>query len=115
MKSMLLHHPAPIESSPLRLTEIPDPKPEANEVRVKVRCCAICRTDLHIIEGDLPPAKLPVVPGHQIVGVVDRVGPACKRMKSGSRVGIAWLRHTCGQCRFCTTGRENLCEQSRYS
>src|SRR5438477_793591 len=115
MRAMLLQSPAPIHSSPLRLSEIPDPVPGANEVRVKVRCCAVCRTDLHIIERDLEPMKMPLIPGHQVVGTVDQLGPDCRRLKIGQRVGIAWLRHTCGQCRFCTAGRENLCPYSQYT
>ena len=88
----------------------------AGELRVRVRCCAVCRTDLHIIEGDLPPPpKLPLVPGHQIVGIVDALGEGATRFKSGDRVGIAWLRYTCGRCRYCTSGRENLCPFSRYT
>ncbi len=112
---MLLHNIAPIETSPLRLEELPDPHPGAGEVRVRVSCCAICRTDLHIIEGDLPRQKLPIIPGHQVVGVVDELGAGCSRLKPGDRVGIAWLRHTCGQCRYCTVGRENLCESQRFT
>src|SRR5690242_11196173 len=89
MKAMLLSETAPIEQSPLALTEIPDPTPGPGEVRVAVRCCAICRTDLHIIEGDLPAIKRPIVPGHQIVGTVDALGPKCSRLRIGMRVGIA--------------------------
>ncbi len=115
MKAMVLHNTAGIETSPLVWSDVPDPMPGAGEVRLKVRCCAICRTDLHIIEGDLPAMKRPVIPGHQIVGVVDLLGANCKRFKVGTRVGVAWLRHTCGVCRFCTSGRENLCEFSCYT
>jgi len=115
MHAMTLSKSAPIESSPLAKTDLPVPLPQPDEVRVKVNCCAICRTDLHIIEGDLPPGKRPVVPGHQVVGLVDELGSGCKHLHRGQRVGIAWLRHTCGKCRFCTTGRENLCESSRYT
>src|SRR5438876_6933087 len=115
MKAMILEHPAPIESSPLRMRDIPDPQPDAREARIAVHCCAICRTDLHIIEGDLPPAKMPIIPGHQIVGTVDRLGDGCTRLRVGMRVGAAWLRHTCGECRFCTSDRENLCERSEYT
>jgi propanol-preferring alcohol dehydrogenase len=109
MQAMLLREPGPIESAPLAMSQLPDPTPAANEVRIAVRCCAVCRTDLHVVEGDLPPAKMPVIPGHQIVGVVDRIGENCKRIQTGTRVGIAWLRMTCGQCRFCKSDRENLC------
>jgi propanol-preferring alcohol dehydrogenase len=115
MKAMVLNDIAPIDSSPLRLCEVADPHARAGEVRVRVRCCAICRTDLHVIEGELPRAKLPIIPGHQIVGVVDEIGPGCRRLKIGQRVGVAWLRHTCGRCTFCAAGQENLCESSRYT
>ena len=112
---MILNKPAPIEQSPLVWGETPDPVPGPHEVRVAVRCCAICRTDLHVIEGDIHPPAFPIIPGHQIVGVVDALGPDCRRLKPGTRVGIAWLRHACGVCRFCVSGRENLCELSRYT
>lgn len=115
MRAMILNGNGPIESLPLRLSEVPDPIPAPGEVRVKVRCCAICRTDLHVIEGDLPVEKMPVIPGHQVVGVVDRLGPGCNQLHVGDRVGIAWLRHTDGTCRFCAVGRENLCPASRYT
>jgi propanol-preferring alcohol dehydrogenase len=115
MQAMVLEDIAPIDSSPLKLTEVPEPVPGRGEVRLEVRCCAICRTDLHVIEGDLPRAKLPIIPGHQIVGVVDVVGEGCRRLEVGQRVGVAWLRHTCGTCAFCRMGRENLCESSCFT
>ena len=115
MKAMVLAGIAPIESCPLKLTEVPRPEPESRQVRVKVSCCGICRTDLHVIEGELPPQKLPVIPGHQIVGVVDAVGAECSVLAEGMRVGLAWLRHTCGLCPFCKSGRENLCESQRFT
>jgi alcohol dehydrogenase, propanol-preferring len=115
MKAMLLDRVAPIESSPLKLVDLPTPEPLAGEVRVAVHCCGVCRTDLHVVEGDLVPQKMPVVPGHEIVGVIDAVGPGCRHMKVGQRVGVAWLRWTCGRCRFCTAGRENLCESARFT
>jgi len=115
MKAMLLEQIALIESSPLRLAEVPMPEPKTGEVRIKVRCCGVCRTDLHVVEGDLPPQKMPVIPGHQIVGTVDALGPDCGRLRPGQRIGAAWLRWTCGQCRFCTTQRENLCESARFT
>jgi propanol-preferring alcohol dehydrogenase len=115
MKAMLLERQAPIDTAPLRLVDLPRPDPGPGEVRVRVSCCAVCRTDLHVTEGDLPPQKMPVIPGHQIVGRVDAVRPGCDRLKVGQRVGGAWLRHTCGQCPFCTARRENLCEQSRFT
>ena len=112
---MVLEDIAMVETSPLKLTDLPAGEPGDGEVRLKVRCCAICRTDLHVIEGELPRRKLPIVPGHQIVGIVDKLGPACKRLALGRRVGAAWLRHTCGQCEFCRAGRENLCESQRFT
>jgi len=115
MKAMVLFEHAPIESSPLQSRELPDPQPGPGEVRLRVHCCAICRTDLHVIEGELPRQKLPVIPGHQIVGTVDALGPGCSRLKLGQRIGIAWLRKTCGQCEYCESGRENLCEQQRFT
>lgn len=112
---MVLDEIAGIETSPLRLRELPDPQPGRGEVRLAVRCCAICRTDLHVIEGELPRRKLPIIPGHQIVGVVDAVGEGCTGVRVGQRVGVAWLRHTCGQCRFCRGGSENLCQEQRFT
>ena len=115
MKAMLLTDTATIESSPLRYTDVPDPVPGPGEVRVAVRCCAICRTDLHVIEGELPVRKMPVIPGHQIVGSVDAIGTGCSQLEVGQRVGVAWLRHVCGTCAFCVQGHENLCESSLYT
>ena len=115
MRAMLLRSNAPIADRPLEWTEIEDPEPGEGEVRVRVSACAVCRTDLHVIEGDLPARRLPLIPGHQVVGIVDRLGPGCTRLGTGKRVGIAWLRETCGACEFCRSGSENLCEASRYT
>jgi alcohol dehydrogenase, propanol-preferring len=116
MKAMLLRHIAPVESTPLELVDLPIPEPGPGEVRIRVRCCAICRTDLHVIEGDLPQQKLPIIPGHQIVGIVDKIGKGEEtRLEIGQRVGVAWLRHTCGECGFCASGRENLCESALFT
>jgi propanol-preferring alcohol dehydrogenase len=115
MQAMVLSRTAGIDESPLELKNVPMPEPEVDEVRVKVKVCAVCRTDLHIIEGDLPEAKRPVIPGHQVVGIVEKVGAQCQRLKVGQRVGIAWLRGTDGSCAFCRSGRENLCRKSRYT
>lgn len=115
MRAMLLRRNAPIEAAPLELVDLPDPLPGPGEVRVRVTACAICRTDLHVIEGDLPAVKLPIIPGHQAVGVVDATGPGCTRLQPGDRVGIAWLRHTCGVCEFCRRGQENLCVAPRFT
>jgi len=94
---------------------MPEPEPGAAEIVVRVSTCGICRTDLHVIERDLPSDRMPVVPGHQIVGRVERSGPGCRRFRPGDRVGIAWLRWTCGRCPFCRSGSENLCDGSRYT
>lgn len=115
MRAMVLEKIAPIDTAPLKLAELPTPEPDAGQVRVKVRCCAICRTDLHVIEGDLAQQKLPVIPGHQIVGTVDARGAGSQRLQVGQRVGVAWLHQTCGVCGFCTAGRENLCESARFT
>jgi propanol-preferring alcohol dehydrogenase len=115
MKAMVLEAPARIDTAPLQWKDTPDPEPRASEIRLRVRSCAICRTDLHVIEGDLPRRKLPVIPGHQIVGIVDAVGEGCREFPVGQRAGVAWLRHTCGTCIFCRRGQENLCESSRYT
>jgi propanol-preferring alcohol dehydrogenase len=115
MKAMVLAEQAPIATSSLQLRDVPIPEPGDAEVRIRVSCCAICRTDLHVIEGDLPRRRMPIIPGHQVVGVVDALGPGCGRVEVGRRVGIAWLRHTCGVCPYCKAGRENLCEDPRFT
>ncbi len=115
MKAMLVRRPAPIHSRPLEPTEVPAPIPGAGELLVRVLACAICRTDLHVIEGELPPRRLPLIPGHQAVGLVEALGSDAARFGPGDRVGIAWLRHTDGTCAFCRAGAENLCEASRYT
>jgi propanol-preferring alcohol dehydrogenase len=112
---MLLSRQAPIRARPLEPAERPDPVPGPGELVVRVRVCAICRTDLHVVEGQLPPRRLPVIPGHQVVGLVEALGPGADRFRPGDRVGIAWLRHTCGACVYCRGGAENLCEASRYT
>jgi propanol-preferring alcohol dehydrogenase len=117
MRALVLHEQAQIERSPLRWEEVPPPWPGAREVRVRVSCCAVCRTDLHLIEGELPwpPGRSAIIPGHQAVGIVDAVGSHCTQVRVGQRVGIAWLRETCQSCAFCESGRENLCERSAFS
>ncbi len=96
--------------TPLSLEERPDPVPGKGEIRVRVEACAVCRTDLHVIDGDLPNPKRPVIPGHEIVGIVDAIGPEVSDHKIGERVGVPWLGHTCGHCSYCTDHRENLCD-----
>ena len=115
MKAMVLSKCAPVETAPLRWTELPDPEPGPEEVRVRVKACGICRTDLHVIEGELPPLGHTVIPGHQIVGVVDRLGSKASRFRIGERIGIAWLHHACGECAYCQAGRENLCEHPTFT
>ena len=101
--------------APLALRERADPEPGRGEVRVRVTACAVCRTDLHVVDGELESVPVPVIPGHQIVGTVDRVGPDVEDLASGDRVGVPWLAWTCGACRFCRSGRENLCEEARFT
>jgi propanol-preferring alcohol dehydrogenase len=112
---MVLNQPGAIDSSPLMLEDVPRPVPREGEILVRVEACAICRTDLHVVEGELPPVKSPIVPGHQVAGRVEAMGPGAKRFKPGDRVGIAWLRYTCGKCRYCTSGSENLCPNARFT
>ncbi|HWR37243.1 MAG TPA: zinc-dependent alcohol dehydrogenase family protein [Clostridia bacterium] len=115
MKAMLLHKARPIEEHPLRLEDVALPDPADEQVRVRVSVCGLCRTDLHTVEGDLALPKLPVVPGHQVVGVVDAVGKRVRTHKEGDRIGVPWLYWTCGECTFCRSGRENLCERAKFT
>lgn len=111
----MVDRPGPIDNGPLRLLDRDVPEPAEREVRVKVQVCGVCRTDLHLAEGDLLPRRAGVVPGHEIVGVVDAVGSAAGRFAAGDRVGVPWLRSTCGGCRWCRDGRENLCLSPRFT
>jgi propanol-preferring alcohol dehydrogenase len=115
MKACVLRSPAPIDARPLELIDIEPPSPADDEVLVRVRACGVCRTDLHVVEGELAPRRSPVIPGHQIVGEVFETGASVTNLKAGQRVGIAWLHQTCGQCRFCRSGRENLCERAEFT
>jgi alcohol dehydrogenase, propanol-preferring len=115
MRAMVVHTPAAIEGSPLMLTDLPAPTPAAGEILVRVTACGVCRTDLHVCEGDLAPKHPRIVPGHEVVGVVKSLGAGCKRFAPGARVGIAWLRETCGACTYCLRGRENLCPSARFT
>ena len=112
---MVLTRQARVAARPLALEDVPDPIPGAGEILVRVVACGVCRTDLHVVEGDLPPHRLPLIPGHQAVGRVAACGSGASRFRTGDRVGIAWLRGTCGSCAFCGVGRENLCDGSRYT
>jgi propanol-preferring alcohol dehydrogenase len=109
MNAWVVDTPGPIDSHPLRRVERVVPVPGPGQVRLRVRVCGVCRTDLHLAEGDLAPRHHQVVPGHEVVGLVDEVGPECVRFKVGDRVGVPWLAHTCGTCRYCVADRENLC------
>lgn len=115
MRAMLLEKPAPSESAPLRTVEIPAPEPAAREVRVRVRCCGVCHTDLHIVEGDLALPTLPLVLGHQIVGEIDQLGREVTSFNLGERVGIPWLYSSDGVCTFCQRHSENLCEHAQFT
>lgn len=115
MKAMVLSRTGPVDAGPLQILDVPIPQPGPGQVLVKLKVCGICRTDLHVIEGELERPKLPLIPGHQAVGVISRVGPGVTERTVGERVGIAWLQGTCGQCDFCRSGRENLCVAARFT
>lgn len=115
MKAWVLEKQAAIEAKPLLLQEVPIPQIEEGEIRIKVHACGVCRTDIHVAEGDLPLRKSPVILGHQIVGVVDEVGKAVTKFKIGDRAGLAWLNSSCGHCKFCQSGRENLCPEAKFT
>ena len=115
MKACLLRAPAPVSTNPLALLEVPTPQPSGDRVLVRVSACGVCRTDLHVVEGELPPRKSPVIPGHQVVGVVEQMGESARRFRVGDRVGIAWLHETDGTCEYCRAGKENLCERATYT
>jgi propanol-preferring alcohol dehydrogenase len=115
MRAWVLSRPAGIEQAPLELREIPDPEPGPGEIAVDVDVCGVCRTDLHVVEGDLAPHRPSVVPGHQIVGRVRALGPGARRFAIGDRVGIAWLFRACGACEPCRAGAENLCRAPRFT
>ena len=104
-----------METNPLEYTDAEMPEPGEGQVRVRVHACGVCRTDLHVIEGDLPPRKSPVIPGHQVVGVVEKVGKNAERLAMGARVGIAWLHKTDGTCEYCRAGAENLCDHPEFT
>ena len=115
MNAMVLDRSADVATGPLHLRDVPVPRPASGEVLVKVRVCGVCRTDLHVVEGELPDIRLPLIPGHQVVGTVAELGAGVSELREGDRVGIAWLQATCGACEFCTSGRENLCEKARFT
>ena len=111
MKAMLLER----IGEPLKPTERPDPSPAAGEIRLKVEACAVCRTDLHVVDGDLSHPRLPLIPGHEIVGIVDAIGEGVAPSRLGRRVGVPWLGHTCGSCPYCSAGSENLCDRPLFT
>jgi propanol-preferring alcohol dehydrogenase len=115
MRAMAVYTPAPIESNPLRAVEVERPRPQTGELLVRVRVCGVCRTDLHVAEGDLPSKHDWIIPGHEIVGEVGELGEGCRRFRPADRVGIAWLRETCGVCVYCRRGQENLCPNARFT
>lgn len=116
MRAMQLQQPLKIvDKAPLVGVEVEPPEPGPGQVRLKIRTCGLCHTDLHIVEGDLDLPRLPTIPGHQVVGVVETVGPGVTLHRPGDRLGVPWLYQTCGNCRYCQTGKENLCEQIRFT
>jgi alcohol dehydrogenase, propanol-preferring len=115
MDAWWVEQPGPIGRGPLRRGELPDPEPGRGQLRVRVSTCGVCRTDLHLAEGDLVPHRPHTTPGHEVVGAVDRLGPGADRFAIGERIGIAWLARTCGHCRFCSRGDENLCVEPEFT
>src|SRR6266481_9258936 len=111
MRAMVLHEPR----TPLRLENVRTPEPSPGQVRIRVQACAVCRTDLHVVDGELPPPKLPIVPGHEIVGRVAAIGEGVAGFAMGERVGVPWLGYTCGRCAYCVSGRENLCDRPLFT
>lgn len=115
MKACVLRAPAKVETNPLEYIDVSPPEPEKDEVLVRVHACGVCRTDLHVIEGELPPRKSPVIPGHQVIGIVEKQGENAQRFPIGARVGIAWLHRTDGTCEYCRSGAENLCDRPKFT
>ena len=115
MHAMILRTPGPVADNPLHLVERPEPEPGPGQIRVRVHACGICHTDLHTVEGDLSLPRLPLIPGHQVVGTVDQAGQGAGRFKPGDRVGIAWLHSACGTCSFCSEDHENLCDKAHFT
>src|SRR5712691_2702559 len=103
------------QRAPLQMTDLAEPEPGPGQVLIRVHACGVCRTDLHVVDGELPEPKLPLVPGHEIVGSVAEKGQRVERFAVGDRIGVPWLGFTCGTCRYCRAGRENLCDQARFT
>ncbi len=115
MRAMVLEQARPVEDNPLAMAHIPVPEPHDHEILIRVHACGVCHTDLHTVEGDLPLPRLPLVPGHQVVGVVECMGSAATRFAIGDRVGMTWFYSSCGTCEFCVDGKENLCSHARFT
>ncbi|MBT3388939.1 MAG: zinc-dependent alcohol dehydrogenase family protein, partial [Chloroflexi bacterium] len=115
MQAMQLNHFQQVENNPLTLVDTPLPEAKAGQVRIHVEVCGVCHTDLHTVEGEILPPKMPIIPGHQVVGVVDQLGEDVTHPTLGSRVGVPWLYDVCGECTFCLSGNENLCPEARFT
>ena len=115
MKALLLKQTAPIEDRPIELADVTEPRPGEKQVKIDVQFCGVCHTDLHIVEGDLEVPRLPLIPGHQIIGRVEELGKGVEKFSVGDRVGVPWLYSTCGECEFCRNHQENLCENIRFT
>ena len=115
MRVMLLKNFALIEKNPLGLVDLPIPEPGLEDILLRIKVCGVCHTDLHTVEGELLEVKLPIIPGHEVVGIVERQGEKASRFKEGDRLGVAWLNSSCGRCGFCSRGLENLCENARFT
>jgi propanol-preferring alcohol dehydrogenase len=115
VKALVLHEPGPVEENPLTSVDLPMPEPAADQVRLRVLACGVCHTDLHLVQGEIALPKLPIVPGHQIIGRVDALGADVTQFALGDRVGVPWLYSTCGRCRYCRRGLENLCDDARFT
>jgi propanol-preferring alcohol dehydrogenase len=115
MKAMLLKEFAPIAENPLKIVDLPIPEPGPEDILIRNKVCGVCHTDLHTVEGELPDVKLPIIPGHQVVGTVEKGGENTSRFKKGDRAGVAWLNSACGQCGYCNRGNENLCASARFT
>lgn len=115
MNAMILKKPGPVEANPLEPAILPLPSPKAGQILVQIQACGVCHTDLHTVEGEIPLVKTPIIPGHQVIGLVDGQGPGAGRFKRGDRVGVPWLNRTCGQCQACLSENENLCSEARFT
>lgn len=115
MRAWIIEEQKLVEEKPLKLVELPDPHPGPDEIRIKIMACGVCRTDAHIAEGDLPLHKKPIIPGHEIAGIVDEIGEGVTKFKIGDRAGVTWLNYACGTCKYCKRGKENLCENAKFT